>query len=98
MQFPQIRMTSQMAKIQINQQTAVQTIRQPNAALSIQQPQAELNIHTTKGKLTIDQTQAFEDMNLMNVFRLTEKFAQAGREAALQGAERRAQQGEQLMK
>jgi hypothetical protein len=98
MELPQIRMQSQMAKISITTQPARQEIRQPKADLSIQQPHAEISMRTKPLKLTIDQTQAWEDMNLRNVFRLTEKFAQEGKRAASEGTGRRASQGTELMR
>lgn len=97
MQFPQIRMESQMARIGLQQTNSFLEIEQPKADLSIEQPKAELSMETVKGKLTIDQTQAWEEMNLMNTFRLIEKFAQEGKQAALEGTSRRAEQGAQLI-
>lgn len=97
MHFPQLTMTSQMGKIQINQRPATQEIRQPRAEVSIRQPQAEVTMYTTPAKLTIDQTQAFEDMNLMNILRRTQKNAAEGRQALIEGIGRRAEQGRQLM-
>ena len=98
MELPQIRMQSQMAKISMTTQPARQEIHQPNADLSIQQPHATITMQTTPSKLTIDQSQAWEDMNLRSVFRATEKLAQEGMQAALEGAGRRASQGTELMK
>jgi len=98
MELPQIRMQSQMARISITTQPARQEIQQPKADLSIQQPHAEVSMRTTPSKLTIDQTQAWEDMNLRSVSRLTEKFAQDGKQAVAEGTGRRASQGTELMK
>jgi len=97
MQMPQIRMQSQMAQIQINQTDATLQIRQPQAELSIQQPPAEVSINKTPARLQIDQTKAWEDMNLMHIFKLNEKFADEGKSAALDGIARRMQQARQLM-
>lgn len=97
MQMPQIRMQSQMAQIQINQTDAALQIRQPQAELSIQQPPAEVSIRKTPARLQIDQTKAWEDMDLMHIFKLNEKFANEGRSAALNGIARRMQQARQLM-
>lgn len=98
MQFPQIRMESQMAKISIQQSQGMQEIRQPKADLSIEQPKAEISIRTNPSKLTIDQTQAWEDMNIMSPLRRTEKLAQEGYQGFLEGTERRARQGTELMR
>ncbi|MEN1967320.1 DUF6470 family protein [Lentibacillus sp. N15] len=97
MHAPQIRMHSQMAQIHIQHTTGQQEIRQPQAEVSIQQPQAEITMRTTPSKLTIDQTKAWEDMNLMSVFKSIEKFADKGRQVLMDGINRRVQQGKELM-
>lgn len=97
MQLPQIRLESQLASIGMRQLPGNQEIRQPKAEMSIQQPKAHLSIETTKPKLTIDQTKAWEDMNLMSTARRIEVAAQEGNHALLEGMERRAQQGTELM-
>jgi len=98
MKLPQIRIQSQMAQIQIQKTDAQQQISQPRAELKIQQPKAEVSIRTTPGKLNIDQTQAWEDMNLMHISKRIEKYADDGKAAVLQGIARRAQQGDELMR
>ncbi|NBJ69599.1 MULTISPECIES: DUF6470 family protein [Clostridia] len=98
MKIPKLKMSSQMAQIEIQHTAAKQTIRQPKAELSIQQPKAEVKMRTTPGKLTIDQTKAFADMNLMSIFQRNHQFASDGKQAALEGIERRARQGTELMK
>lgn len=98
MKLPQIRIQSQMAQIQIQKTDAQQKISQPKAELTIQQPKAVVNIETTPGKLTIDQTQAWEDMNLMHISKRIKKYADDGKAAVLQGIARRAQQGNELMR
>ncbi|MGJ9457625.1 DUF6470 family protein [Oceanobacillus sp. CF4.6] len=96
--LPQIRLQSQMAQIQIQTTEGKQQIYQPQAELTIQQPKAELSIRTTPGKLKIDQTQAWEDMNLMHISKRNQRFAQEGENALMQGIARRARQGNELMK
>ncbi len=91
-------MQSQMAKIQIQQTPARQEIRQPKADLSIQQPAAQMTMKTTPSKLMIDQTKAWEDMNLMHIFKRNDRYAQEGLAAVKEGMARRAQQGTALMK
>ena len=54
MQFPQIRMESQMAKIGIKQTPAQIELQQGKADVTIEQPKAEMSIRQPKGKLTID--------------------------------------------
>lgn len=97
MELPQIRLESQFASIAMRQFPGNQEIRQPKAVMSIHQPRANLSIETTKPKLTIDQTKAWEDMNLMSTGRRIEVTAQEGSHAVLEGMERKAQQGRQLM-
>lgn len=98
MQVPQIRIQSKMAQIHIETTDARIQITQPQAELHIQQPKAQVSIRTTPGKLEIDQTQAWEDMNLMHISKRNKKFAQEGKNALMQGVARRAQEGDQLMK
>jgi hypothetical protein len=97
MNIPQIRMQSQMAQIEISQTPAKQSIRQPKAEMSIQQPAASLSIQTTPSRLQIDQTQAWEDMNLMHITRRNEKFAEEGLRAVQEGVAKKAVQGKELM-
>ncbi|MCT2537254.1 DUF6470 family protein [Aquibacillus koreensis] len=97
MNFPQIRLQSQMAKIQLNTTDSVQTIEQPKATQSIQQSKANMQIHTSPSRLTIDQTQAWEDMNIKHVSRMIEDAAQAGRQDAAKGTTRRVREGVELM-
>ncbi|MGP4078944.1 DUF6470 family protein [Pseudalkalibacillus sp. R45] len=98
MQIPQIRIQSQPALIGLETTKGVQQISQPRAEQSIQQSKADLKIKTTKGVLTIDQTQAWNDMDLKNVFVRTEEASKLGREDLLAGIARRAQEGDQLMR
>ncbi|MGM8212553.1 DUF6470 family protein [Virgibacillus sp. W0430] len=98
MQFPRLQMESQRAQIVIQQQAGKQTIQQPAARLSIEQPKATLTIKTKPSKLTIDQSQAWEEMNLMSTKQHIKKQADTGMNNALEGAGRRAEQGTQLMR
>lgn len=98
MQLPQIRMQSQMAKIEITQLPGKINIEQRKADVSIEQPHAEVTIRSTPGKLTIDQSQAWEDMNLMSTPRLIETKGQEAYAIASEGTGRRAEQGDQIMK
>ncbi|WP_153126685.1 DUF6470 family protein [Peribacillus tepidiphilus] len=98
MKLPQIRMESTFIKLGLNIQKPVQTIEQPKAQQTIEQPRPELNIETIPAKLTIDQSKAWEDMDLKSIFKRTEEFADYGYESWLAGLERRAQQGQELMK
>lgn len=97
MQMPQIRMESQMARIGIKQTPAFIEQEQPKADLSIEQPKADVSMRTIKGKLTIDQSQAWEEMNLMSTRRLNEIHAGEGMRAISEGTARRAEQGAELI-
>lgn len=97
MQFPQIRLQSTLAQTEINTRPATQEIEQPKADLSIQQPAAEMDINRTPSKLTIDQTKAREDMDLKNISRRIEEFAQQGYQDWLSGLARVSQDGDELM-
>ncbi|WP_163970548.1 DUF6470 family protein [Oceanobacillus halotolerans] len=98
MQFPQIRMQSQMAQIAIKQTGGVQTIRQPQAEQTIQQPKADISMKTRPSKLTIDQTKAWEDMGLMHISKRIETFANEGKQGLKEGIARKVRQGDELMK
>lgn len=98
MKIPQIRLQSQMAQIEIHQKSGKQTIQQPKAHLSIRQPKAKLSFQTTPAKVNIDQSQAWAEVNLKNTQQHIEEIAQAGKEAAQEGAQRRAKEGSELMR
>ncbi|MGD6804724.1 DUF6470 family protein [Rossellomorea aquimaris] len=97
MNFPQIRLQSSPTSISIQTTPGKMDIEQPPAQVDIQQPKAILDIETTPGKLTIDQTEAWADMNIKNVFRMTEENAEEGRQAALEATGSTAQDGDELM-
>lgn len=98
MNFPQIRLQSQMAKIELNTNPAVQSIEKPGPDLDIQQPSAVLHINRTPSKLLIDQSEARADVDLKTIRRRIEEFAQNGYKEWLNGLGRRAQEGNQLMR
>ncbi|TFB24378.1 hypothetical protein E3U55_02435 [Filobacillus milosensis] len=98
MDFPQIRIQSQPAKINIQLTKGQQTIQQPKAEQSIQQPKADLQIKTTPSKLTIDQNQAWKDMGFLSSVEAAEESAQRGYQDLLAGIARRTQEGDQLMR
>ncbi|MDQ0218418.1 hypothetical protein ELQ35_03470 [Peribacillus cavernae] len=98
MQLPQIRLQSNFIRTGLQIDKPIQEIDQPHAEQSIQQPHAVLEIETVPGKLTIDQTKAREDMDLKSIGRRIEEFAQNGYQDWLKGLERRAAQGNELMK
>lgn len=97
LRMPVLQISTQPAKIAIRQTDGTIELAQPKADMSMAQPKAAMSMQTTKGKLTIDQSQAFEEANIMGPLRSTEKQAQAGKQAVLQGTQRRASQGSQLV-
>lgn len=98
MNFPQIRLQSQMAKIELTTNPAKQSIQQPGPDLDLQQPPAELHITRTPSKLLIDQTEARADIDLKSIRRRVEEFAKNGYQEWLNGIARRAQEGNELMR
>lgn len=98
MQLPQIRLNSLFARIEIERTSPQHSIEQPKAELDIQQPKAEMTIDRIPSKLSIDQSKAWEAMDLKNIFRRIEEFAQNGYQDWLKGLGRRTSEGEQLMK
>ena len=97
MQLPQIQMTTQQGKIEMTTQQPVQSIEQPQAELDLQQPPAEITIERTPSQLTIDQTKAREDMDLKNISKRIEEFAEQGFQDWMSGLERVAADGDELM-
>ncbi|GIO23873.1 DUF6470 family protein [Oceanobacillus sp. J11TS1] len=98
MEIPQIRMNAQQAKIQIHTTPAQLHISQPSGELTIRQPHADVTMRTKQGKLSIDQSQAWEDMNLLSAKKSIAKNAQAGKQAAMQATAKKARQGNELMR
>lgn len=98
MKMSQIRIESQLALIGVKQSLGSQHIRQPKAEINLQQSKANMSIQSKNARLTIDQTKAFEDANLMSIAKRIKRSAQEGKSKMMQGAQRRAQQGNSLMK
>ena len=97
MKIPQIQIHTTDAKIDLQIHDSNQNIEQPKATQTIEQPAAILQISTTKSVLKIDSTQARRDICMIGTLESTEKYAQKGKQLALQGAARRAKEGRQLM-
>ena len=98
MNFPQLRMESQMALIQMNSSYEKLHMKQPHAELSIEQPKAHIKIDSKPATLTIDQSKAWEDMNLLNVLKSIQKYASSGKAAVSEGTARRAREGNEMMR
>lgn len=97
MRLPQIQITTKDIKMDWNIQDPVQRIQQPRAEQSISQPAAILEIHTTDSDLKIDSSQARRDIGMLTTKESIEKYAQAGKEGALKGIEKRVRDGYQMM-
>jgi len=74
--FPQIRLNTQQAKTGLNIQNAKLTMNQEKADMSIKQLQADVSIKQHSPKLTIDQSNAWSNLGLKNVFERTRDTAQ----------------------
>jgi hypothetical protein len=98
MNLPQLRMQSTKGVLGLNITKSVQQIEQPQADMTIRQRSAEMDIETTPGKLTIDQTKAWEDMNLMHIFKRIDEYARNGYQDWLSYLAKASSQGDQLMR
>jgi hypothetical protein len=98
MNFPQLRMESTKGVLGLRITRGVQHIEQPQAEMKIRQQTAEMDIETTPGQLTIDQTQAWEDMNLMSIFKRIDEVVRNGYQDCLSYLAKTSSQGDQLMR
>jgi hypothetical protein len=98
MQIPRLLMHATYGKIGLNTENAQLEIRQQPAEQNILQPKAELSIHTVPGKLDIDQSQAFAEAHLKSIYALIDDYAARGKQEAMEGIARRAEQGDALMR
>jgi hypothetical protein len=97
MNIPQIRMESTFARIGMETSRGELQIEQRHADVNIEQPQAEMFVDRRPPRLTIDQTQAFEDVNLKSVFRMTEDAARTGYQELMNTIASKSQEGDELM-
>lgn len=98
MDVPKLQFESATAKIGIQTTNATLDIKQPRAQLSIEQPSADVFMKTKKPILHIDQTEAWADAGSKSTERMIREAAEEGYRAFLQGTERRAMQGTELMR
>lgn len=98
MQMPQLQIQTTPGKLGLNIEKPVQQIEQPKATIDQQQPAATLEISTTRSQLSVDTTAIREDIDMKSTFKRTEEYAQLGRQAALDGVGRRAEEGQQLLR
>ncbi|KOY82360.1 DUF6470 family protein [Lysinibacillus sp. FSL H8-0500] len=97
MKLPQIQIRTTDIQMNWQKQAPVQHIQQPQAKLTISQPAATLEMHTTPGKLTIDSSDARRDLGYFPTGEMIKRYAQEGKQEAMRGLARRAQEGRQMM-
>ncbi|KGX86796.1 DUF6470 family protein [Pontibacillus marinus] len=98
MDFPQIRLNTQQAKTGLNIQNAKLTMNQQKADVRIEQPQADVSIKQHSPKLTIDQSNAWSNLGLKNVFERTRDTAQHANQKFLENLAKMSQEGDELMR
>lgn len=98
MNIPKLQLQTTKAQIGLNIHKPVQKIEQPKADLDLQQPKAKLTIDKTKSQLSIDTFEARESLDLKNARSRIKEMAQKGKQDALDGVARRAQEGDELMR
>ncbi|MFJ7735986.1 DUF6470 family protein [Lysinibacillus sp. NPDC097287] len=97
MRLPQIQIRTTDAQVDLHISKPQQIIKQPNATQRIEQPAAILEINTKRGVLRIDSSQSRRDLGLIGPFESSAKYAQEGKQEAMQGMARRAREGRQMM-
>ena len=98
MNIPQLQIQTTRGILGLQITKPIQEIEQPRATLTQQQPAAILEIFTTRSQLSIDTTEARADVDMKSVFRRSEENAQFGKQGAMEGIARRAQEGQQLIR
>lgn len=96
MQFPQIRMDQTFARLGLQILKPVQEITQPKAELAIRQTPARMEISRTPPAVLIDQSGAWADMGHKNREAFLQEVVERGREGAMAGIARRAEEGIRL--
>lgn len=91
-----LKITSTPALIGINTINAKVNISQPKADVSMHTDHAKVEIHSENPKVLIDQYQCFAEAGLKNFLDLTKESAQIGKQAVLQGIQRRVSEGNQM--
>ncbi|MBE3596022.1 MAG: hypothetical protein IMW86_03150 [Hydrogenibacillus sp.] len=71
-------------------------MRQPHAEVSIRQVPAKMRVQRTPPSLTIDQSAAWAALGRITALEAARRAAEAGREGALEGIARRAEEGLRL--
>jgi hypothetical protein len=90
-------MESTFARIGMETSRGELQIEQRHAEVNIEQPKSEMFVNRRPPRLTIDQTQAWEDVNLKSVFRMTEDAARAGYQELMNTIASKSLEGDELM-
>lgn len=98
MNIPQLQIQTTPAKLGLQNEKPIQELEQPIASQSIEQPAAILEMSTTRPQLSLDTTENRTDIDLKSPLRRGAENGQYGMQQALEGAGRRASEGQQLMK
>ncbi|WP_456277629.1 DUF6470 family protein [Bacillus sp. AK128] len=98
MNIPSLRYHINNAQIGMNHSRPNTEIRQREADLRIDVKEGNFQIKTTPGQLEIDQSQAFKDVGIMDVFERTEQFVSKAKGQWYEGVARIAREGNQMMK
>ncbi|HEY8341515.1 MAG TPA: DUF6470 family protein [Calditerricola sp.] len=96
MQLARLEIRQTFARLGLETTRPVQEIAQPKPDLGLTQRPARLSIERVPGRLVIDQSQAWAEAGLKDPLTLTRDFAAEGREAALEGIARIAEEGDRL--
>ena len=97
MNIPQLQIQTTRGILGLQITKPVQENEQPKATQNLQQPAAILEISTTRAQLSVDTTEARADIDMKSVFRRSAENAQFGKQGAMDGIARRAQEGQQMM-
>ena len=98
MNIPQLQIQTTRGILGLQVTKPIQEIEQPRAVLAQQQPAAILEISTTRSQLSVDTTEARADVDMKSVRRRIEENAQIGKQVAMEGIARRAQEGQQMLR
>lgn len=96
MRVPQIRLQQTYAQIGLNITQPKQEIEQKPADVSIKQIPSRMTIDRTPSQLTIDQDQAWSELGFKKTSVLSQEFAEAGKQAAIEAIGEIASEGDQL--
>lgn len=96
MRMPQIRLEQTYARIGMDIIKPQQRISQPQAELNLHQEPAVLDIERTPSHLDIDQSQAWNDLNIKDMYTMTRDIADYAHQQVLEGIARRAREGDRL--